>query len=99
MSESFPEPSQVGSAAGGNPRASDADRDEAAELLRTAYAEGRITYEEHTERMDAALKAKTFHDLIPITADLSRYRRPGYRAHVYHRRSSPQKGRSSNLTR
>jgi DUF1707 SHOCT-like domain len=51
-------------------RASDADRDQVAELLNTAYAEGRITDEEHTERLIATNLAKTFDELLPLTADL-----------------------------
>ncbi len=51
-------------------RASDADRDQVTELLHAAYAEGRITDEEHTERLLAALRAKTFGELRPLTADL-----------------------------
>lgn len=51
-------------------RASDADRDQVTELLHAAYAEGRITDEEHTERLLAALRAKTFGELKPLTADL-----------------------------
>jgi hypothetical protein len=34
----------------GQLRASDADRDKVTELLHAAYAEGRIRYEEHSER-------------------------------------------------
>ena len=44
-------------------RASDADRDEVADRLREALAEGRITPEEHAERIDAVYKAKTYADL------------------------------------
>ncbi|CAA9389191.1 MAG: hypothetical protein AVDCRST_MAG75-1471 [uncultured Propionibacteriaceae bacterium] len=51
-------------------RASDADRDQVAAVLQLAYVEGRITREEHTERLEAALAAKTFADLLPLTADL-----------------------------
>lgn len=51
-------------------RASDGDRDQVAELLHAAYAEGRITDEEHRERLEATLRAKTFGDLLPLTADL-----------------------------
>ncbi|HYP46650.1 MAG TPA: DUF1707 domain-containing protein [Propionibacteriaceae bacterium] len=51
-------------------RASDADRDQVTELLHAAYAQGRITDEEHTERLLAALRAKTFGELRPLTADL-----------------------------
>lgn len=51
-------------------RASDADRDQVAEILQMAYVEGRITASEHSERLEAALTAKTFDALIPLTADL-----------------------------
>ena len=51
-------------------RAGDADRDAVLQILNTAYAAGRITATEHTERCDAALVAKTFGDLRPLTADL-----------------------------
>jgi hypothetical protein len=70
MTERAPEPTNVGPVAGGNLRASDADRDQVATLLSTAYAEGRLTREEHDERVDQLMAAKTFDDLIPITRDL-----------------------------
>src|SRR4051812_130229 len=70
MSDSFAEPSGVGPIAGGNLRASDADRDKVATVLSTAYAEGRITRDEHDERLDAVMRARTFDDLVPITNDL-----------------------------
>ncbi len=54
----------------GGIRASDADRDRVAEVLHTAYAEGRITVDEHEERTTAVLHAKTFDDLTALTADL-----------------------------
>lgn len=70
MTEGVPEPTNVGPIAGGYLRASDADRDQVATLLSTAYAEGRLTREEHDERVDELMAAKTFDDLIPITRDL-----------------------------
>ncbi len=70
MTQPIPEPSNVGPIAGGNLRASDADRDQVATLLSTAYAEGRLSREEHDERIDQLMAAKTFDDLIPITRDL-----------------------------
>jgi Domain of unknown function (DUF1707)/Cell wall-active antibiotics response 4TMS YvqF len=70
MSDSLPEPSNVGPIAGGNLRASDADREQVATVLNTAYAEGRLTREEHDERLNQLMAAKTFDDLIPITRDL-----------------------------
>jgi hypothetical protein len=54
----------------GSYRASDADRDQVAEVLNSAYAEGRITLEEHQERTQSALEARTFDDLTALTADL-----------------------------
>ena len=65
-----PEPRDVGPVSGGNLRASDADREQVATVLSTAYAEGRLTREEHDDRLNAVLTAKTFDDLIPLTRDL-----------------------------
>jgi hypothetical protein len=70
MTEAIPEPTNVGPIARGSLRASDADREQVATLLSTAYAEGRLTREEHDERIDHLMAAKTFDDLIPITRDL-----------------------------
>ena len=64
------EPTGVGPIAGGSLRASDADRDQVAALLGAAYAEGRLTHEEHDERLERVLGARTFDDLIALTADL-----------------------------
>lgn len=55
---------------GGEIRASDADRDQVAEVLHTAYAEGRLTADEHAERTTALLRSRTFDDLAGLTADL-----------------------------
>lgn len=54
----------------GGLRASDGDRDQVAEVLHRAYAEGRITSEEHEERLEATNRARTFDDLTPLTVDL-----------------------------
>lgn len=54
----------------GGLRTSDADRAQVAELLQTAYAEGRISSEEHSERGAAALRSRTFDDLRQLTHDL-----------------------------
>jgi hypothetical protein len=51
-------------------RASDADRDRIADQLREALAEGRLTSDEHAERLDAAYKARTYAELAPIVHDL-----------------------------
>ena len=75
MNERLPEPTameptSVGPIAGGKLRASDADREQVATLLSTAYAEGRLTRDEHDERLDQVMAARTFDELIPITYDL-----------------------------
>lgn len=64
------EPSDVGPTVGGNLRASDTDRDKVIAVLNTAYAEGRLTQDEHSERLDEATRARTFDDLICLTRDL-----------------------------
>jgi hypothetical protein len=51
-------------------RASDADRDTAASLLNSAFAEGRLTEGEHEERLSAAYAARTWQQLRQLTADL-----------------------------
>jgi hypothetical protein len=51
-------------------RASDADRDRAASLLREHHAAGRLTVEEFSERLDAAYAAKTLGDIDELLADL-----------------------------
>jgi hypothetical protein len=51
-------------------RASDADRDRTAEILREALAEGRLTAEEHAERIDGVYRAKTHAELEPLVRDL-----------------------------
>ena len=51
-------------------RASDAERDQAAEALRVAYAEGLLTRAELDERTGAAYAAKTRADLSGLTSDL-----------------------------
>ena len=74
----YAEPTDVGPLAqsgrtpsyGGGLRASDADRAQVSTLLSTAYAEGRLTREEHDERLEQVLRARTFDDLVPLTADL-----------------------------
>lgn len=51
-------------------RASDADRDRTAALLREHHAAGRLTAEEFNERLDQAYAAKTLGDLDALLADL-----------------------------
>jgi hypothetical protein len=51
-------------------RASDADRDTAAAVVNNALAEGRLTPDEHAERLDAIFGAKTHAELVPLLDDL-----------------------------
>jgi hypothetical protein len=51
-------------------RASDADRERVAEVLREAAGDGRLTMDELDERLDAVYAAKTYAELAPITHDL-----------------------------
>jgi Domain of unknown function (DUF1707) len=51
-------------------RASDADRDRVAAMLREHHAAGRLTAEEFHERMDRALEAKTLGELDELMTDL-----------------------------
>jgi len=51
-------------------RVSDDDRHRVAELLREAAGEGRLDLDELDQRLEAAYAAKTYADLVPITADL-----------------------------
>jgi hypothetical protein len=51
-------------------RASDADRDAAAEVLSVSFAEGRLSVAEHDERVRAAYGARTLGELAGLTADL-----------------------------
>ena len=61
-----------GNAAGGygNVRASAADRERAIDVLKAAFAEGRLTTEEHEARAERAYRARTYSDLAALTADL-----------------------------
>ena len=54
----------------GNLRASDADRERVADVIRQAAGDGRLTMEELDERLDAVYAAKTYAELEPITRDL-----------------------------
>jgi hypothetical protein len=66
--ESLPERSDVPATA--DLRASDADREQVAERLRDALAEGRLDMEEFGERLEATYKARTYRELAPLTRDL-----------------------------
>ena len=51
-------------------RVSDADREQAAEVLREAAGQGRISMDELDERLELAHAAKTYADLAAVTHDL-----------------------------
>ncbi|TCC10408.1 DUF1707 SHOCT-like domain-containing protein [Kribbella soli] len=51
-------------------RASDIDRDQVVDVLREALMSGRLTQDEHAERLEQTLEAKTLGELEPITRDL-----------------------------
>ncbi len=51
-------------------RCADHDRELVAQVLNNAYAEGRITFEEHADRIARAYDARTFGDLNALTTDL-----------------------------
>jgi hypothetical protein len=67
------QPTQTGPtlpAGGPATRASDADRDAAAGLINEAFAEGRLTADEHDQRLSAACAARSWQELHELTADL-----------------------------
>jgi Domain of unknown function (DUF1707)/Cell wall-active antibiotics response 4TMS YvqF len=51
-------------------RASDAERDRVASVLNDALAEGRITAQEHGDRLERIYAAKTQAELVPVIEDL-----------------------------
>ena len=59
-------------------RIGDAERTAAADELAEHYAQGRLTADEHGERLDRIWAARTRADLVPVFADLpgSAYQRP-----------------------
>jgi Domain of unknown function (DUF1707) len=63
-------------------RASDADREQVAERLRHATAEGRLGGDELEERLEAVYAARTYRALDALLADLPVNRCPGSRPRV-----------------
>jgi Domain of unknown function (DUF1707) len=81
-----------------NIRASDADRDRAASLLREHHAAGRLTPDEFSERLDAAFAAKTVGEIDGLLRDLpgiDLYRLPDAQLTRQARRSQPQRHRDA----
>lgn len=62
---------------GGRIRIGDQEREDAVKRLGAHYEAGRLTAEEHTERVGQALQAKTQADLVGLFADLPGEGRPG----------------------
>lgn len=52
-------------------RASDSDRERVITLLAEAAADGRLTVDEHSERMERACQARTLGELAALTTDLA----------------------------
>lgn len=54
----------------GRARASDADRERVIDVLKAAFVEGRLTGEEHGERVERAFQSRTHAELAELSADL-----------------------------
>jgi hypothetical protein len=54
----------------GHMLASTADRERALDVLKAGFAEGRLTQEEHEERVGRVYVARTYADLAAVTGDL-----------------------------
>jgi len=52
------------------PRASDAERERFTDILERHFAEGRLSPEEFSDRVDRALAARTLGELYELVADL-----------------------------
>jgi hypothetical protein len=52
-------------------RASDDDRERVVEVLAAAVADGRLTFEEHSHRVQRAYQARTLGELATLTTDLA----------------------------
>ncbi|MFP3988546.1 DUF1707 domain-containing protein, partial [Streptomyces sp. E11-3] len=60
-------------------RASDADRERAADVLKAGFAEGRLTKPAYDERLSRLYKAGTYGELNALLADLPQGPVPVYR--------------------
>ncbi|MFE2726646.1 DUF1707 and DUF4190 domain-containing protein [Kitasatospora sp. NPDC059327] len=63
----YPQPGPMPQAA---MRAAHTDRDRTVDVLKAAYAEGRLSAEEYGQRFDAASAAQTYGELARLVADL-----------------------------
>jgi hypothetical protein len=78
-------------------RLSDQDREAAVALLNEAVADGRLTWQEHAERVESVWSARTHDQIVPWVADLGRTLRRGEPHRVVARASKiirkPEPGR------
>jgi hypothetical protein len=72
----YPGPAQAAPAQAAAQRASDADRDIAADILCAAVGDGRLTLDELDDRLRVALSARTTTELAALIADLPGRRYP-----------------------
>ena len=73
-------------------RASDQERESVVDVLRDAFTDGRLTFDEFEERTAAAYAAKTWTELRVLTSDLPAG--PLFGADLHQRpRADPQAGR------
>ncbi|MFK0043131.1 DUF1707 domain-containing protein [Streptomyces sp. NPDC090741] len=70
-------------------RASDADRDRIAHILADALAEGRLTADEHSERLDSLYAVKTVGELEVLVRDLPAPGGPAAAAPAYGQHPAP----------
>lgn len=58
-------------------RAGDADRERTVDVLKAAFAEGRLDQDEYYERIGLAYEGRTYGDLVALTGDLPAGPLPG----------------------
>ncbi|MFK0045658.1 DUF1707 and DUF4190 domain-containing protein [Streptomyces sp. NPDC090741] len=75
--QSYGQPWQPAPTAQSAMRASNTDRDRTVDVLKAAYAEGRLSRDEYGQRFDAAYKAQTYGQLAQLVADLPAGPMPG----------------------
>jgi len=77
-------------------RAATADRDRAVDVLKAAFAEGRLDQAEYNDRMGSAYNARTCGDLVALTADLPAGPLPVAMAHGWQQACRPQSVQRTN---
>jgi hypothetical protein len=66
------DPGEAGAPGRGHLRASDADRERVIDALKTAFVQGRLTWDELGHRTGKALVSRTYAELTALTADIPR---------------------------